>query len=388
MAETQLNSNFKELVEIQPKALAKIARENKPNVFITFSKVVNSLKKSLDDVKNIQGSETEQMTKWQRIARLNEYLSYENNELKSDAFSEKLANGIGYTIDALAFIQCYVFVMEEFLKKGDSLKAMWEVSSELLTEMLKKSTFEDIQNMAEAILSNDKNLAQKGSHNEEDEYMIPGIKPVIDGLNKYVEIIPEPEDIEVIKKALYELLVIKYTEDGLIDIDKTGKIRLLQWLLYQECNIRANYKADIKHNLRWLGLHLPSDLIVKNQVKGGARKPNNSSTSIFFSKDSRIEHLSKNFKLPESIQEDAKKELEKMLDQLGYIKDDMAENIKNFQEVNEIKEEKGLGFKTINRLMYLDTDKEIICQPVPYPSQKKNEKASNHPISDDPQINK
>ena len=192
-----------------------------PNPFQALALLFKALADALETAKAAG-----QPPRWVRIARVREFCKPVAPE--DAAIGGAVATAAGFLVTGIATIQKFTLKAWDILEQADSATALFEVSA----ETLKKIGDPDFYNaMADVI----------GQPHQANSPLAT-VGSVIGEIEKIVNHVPTPEDLQVIGLQIYRMLVIEQlsnvvpsqTTDTHVDIAKTGKLRLVQWSLSKE----------------------------------------------------------------------------------------------------------------------------------------------------------
>ena len=175
---------------------------------------------------SMEDEDSDRAPRWVRISRArvaqgdSDYIG-KGVKLAVNGFSEALSYMAELTLD-----------IREILIQTDAAKALVEVSLDLI----RAATDDNFVNGVRAMVGEQPGDNPLGS-----------VGPVLDDINEYLGYIPEPDDLEALGHELYRLLCVEQlaipknndleVDEGAIgpatashlDIDNSGKARLLQW---------------------------------------------------------------------------------------------------------------------------------------------------------------
>ncbi len=200
-----------------------------PNVFAPIVELMRSIPDSLE-APNAPGG----APRYVRIARLRPFLK--PAKPADEKVAGVMADGVGYFIQGMGYILKYGLKLQDLLIQGDAGKALFETASALVKTVTQEEFLKTIVELNTTMLDNS-SLSLDGLKNT----MAP-VASGIDTVNKYVGFIPEPRDLDMIGQQLYRMLVIEMVaapgtdadltkETTAIDMQKTGKLRLIHWAL-------------------------------------------------------------------------------------------------------------------------------------------------------------
>ncbi len=254
--------------------------------------------------------------------------------------SDGIGSLLGGFINALSFIAERVLDLQEILIQVDAGKALIELSADLAMAV----TSDEFTSGVESLTSVKPPLG--------------GINSLFDQLKKLVAYAPEKEDLDCVSRELFLLLrVVHDDKTRALDINLTGKIRLLQWAYGRSYTVRglgfdeAGSCASTRLGGRWLSMDTPSP----------------TTTAAF--KGETVVDL--DFTGAPDIAE-----LRALLTALGYLEavesDEepvlapLLDPLKQFQETNGLEVTGLVDDPTLNRLHNLDSAKALLCRALPF----------------------
>jgi murein L,D-transpeptidase YcbB/YkuD len=333
------------------------AAEAQDNPFSTIAQLLRLLRESLEGSK--EGKHPGQAPRWVRIARIRTYRG--ETDFISKAVIPAVDKALAFTVLYLAHLTLQA---RDLLYQADAAKAMVETSSQMLQVV---TTEEFTQALAEAI-------DQKGVVNPLRE-----ARSAINAVTAFAGQVPDPADLDLISTELYRLLCLEQlplNEAGLgattethINIEATGKIRLLQMALDKPVRIRglgANKQGEQELSLlggRRLWPAAAADLPSKATSRWGTPPDSEIIYEFDFSK-------------PESAGQDIA-EANGLLEKLGYVEpavtdakvfdDALQRRLRRFQKVNGLKEINGqLDNATLNGLQHLNYESKSLQRAKPF----------------------
>jgi Putative peptidoglycan binding domain len=318
------------------------------NPFKALGLLLKAVNDSVEGIKLVG-----QAPRWVRVVRIREFC---RPEAPQDApIAGVISNAAGLLLTAIAYIQKFTLTAEDLLVQGDSAKALFEVSADMLKEVAKPEFFNSITEVVGSPPQDQTPLAPLGS--------------VIDKVSGIVDKVPEPEDLLVIGAQIYRMLVIEQlasdggppTKDTVshIDIGKTGKMRLIQWGLAKPFAPLELSGKDATHPPQWLGIRRLWDDAAANMPVV--------STGIWGDKNPETVFNCR-FADPNDVYKDIN-EVKSILSDLGYytpaatpgtpFDNDLATRLRQFQHINMLKITGALDNATINQLLNLQYDPDL-----------------------------
>lgn len=217
-----------------------------PNFFAPIAVLMNSIPASLEAQGPSGGA-----PRYVRVARLREFLI--PVAAKDEKLAGMIANGTGYFIQGMAYVMKYTLKLQDLLVQGDAGKALLETALLFAKKVTEPEFLSAIQDLNDALLEGPP-LAL-----EEPMGMV---RTNIGKVEKYIGFIPEPRDLDVIGQQLYKMLVIEWaaapttaadnTPGVVVDMTKTGKLRLMLWALNRPFEPLDTGEADVRY-LKTLG---------------------------------------------------------------------------------------------------------------------------------------
>lgn len=281
--------------------------ETTTNLFDVLAHLLMTTRLSLENPR--EGGE---LPRYVRIARIN---SDDTTPQGAVSFLEKITEtgteGLVLTISKMIELALQA---RKLFGETDSVKALVEVVLQLFKEGSKLSVTPDAAKLF--------NLSADSNNRVFPKY----VENTLTEIEKYIDFIPAPEDLDRIGHELYRMACIVYKKDRTIDLNLTGKVRLLQWSFDVEWGVDdPSYKfKDIgKRNIE---LEPFSRELIYDKV--------------------RIMNV-----YTETVDVT---EVKVRLGQLGYGDNDIKKNYKEFQYFNGLTVTGKLDVYTINRLLNLD----------------------------------
>ena len=212
------------------------AAPDRANPFKAVALLMQGITDSLE-----ASSRTGSARRWVRIVRVREYLQGEDKGL----IAQGVDKGITAFIDGMAYVQRFTLLARDLLRQGDAVKALFEVSADFIDTVADPEFINAITAVVDGpqVSTGDNPLAIIRSGTAE--------------ARKYVDKVPEPEDLDLIGQQLYRMLVVVQlppeandadhaklaAANQHIDLQLTGKLRLLQWGLAHPFTVRDVVKG-------------------------------------------------------------------------------------------------------------------------------------------------
>jgi Putative peptidoglycan binding domain len=295
--------------------------------------------------------------RWVRIVRVRDYLQGDDKGI----IAQGVDKGVTAFIEGISYVQRFTMLAYDLLRQGDAVKALFEVSADFIDKVADPEFINSITSVVDGpqVSTSDNPLAV--------------IKTVTGEARKYVDKVPEPEDLDLIGLQLYRMLVVVQlppeAEDAdhsklkasntHIDLQLTGKLRLLHWGLGHSFTVREVVKGkDI--GVTSLGarrIWKTADVAAQPQhSRGEWRDPSiTNSDDIAFDFD---------FTTDANKSKDLD-EVREILKALGYsagtgpgFDDALSLALQEFQVINLLKQTGELDNATINQLMHLKYDSD------------------------------
>jgi hypothetical protein len=291
------------------------------NIFVALAILLYRFNQSLESSAKEGG-----LPRWVRIARAREYKDATIGKVAFKAVTSGLLPGVAY-------MHRFALQAYDILQQADSLKALGEVTGSVVKEIVSETFVNTLTSAVGA-----------------DPVKVPAeIGKAIDIALKLLNCIPEPDSLNVIGHEIYKMLCIVHNDKG-IDIQNTGKLRLLQWgfgtpvpLFYS--NASGGFEK-VEGDVCYFGIRKGSLESANTALSGTFNNPK--------SKDSLVLYNLKDGEAKDST------ELKSLMKKLGYNSPDMQGCIKGFQKINNLSTDSGdLDDITINRLMNLDMEEEL-----------------------------
>lgn len=312
------------------------------NPFQAVALLLQAVRTSLENSKR-----PDQAPRWVRIDRVRQFADPKGD---TSAIAKGLMTAMGAVVMAISYLQRFTLDATDLLVQGDAAKALLEVS----TDLIKQATSKDFINALELA------VGQDPSPNSP----IPQVGEVLDQILKYVDFVPEPEDLKVIGAQLYGLLAIEQLTTGMVDdttllhvdIAKTGKLRLLHWGFWKPFKVQNLGKGSLAEvDVFVMGARrLAGASAAKLPKLGRGTYGDPGSVEVVYELDFTGDGLGKDIA-----------EANHILDNLGYgtkypasdakaMDTALATRLRVFQKINDIPVTGALDNDTLNRLVHLD----------------------------------
>ena len=346
--------------DAKPAVIADAKTEPQPNTetkaisnpFLTIAMLLESVANSLEGVKN-----TGQPPRWVRIVRVRQF--------SGDTIANGVSAAVGGLATAIAYIHRFTLQARDLLIQGDAAKALFEVSA----KFLETATTDEFYNALQAGIG----VTEPNSSNP-----LKAAGGAIDFVSKIVDKVPSAEDLDVIGKQLYRMLNIEQlpaSETAVanlhVDIDKTGKLRLIQWGLAKEVATFLLLKSITEVNVTRLGTRrIPATGSAPGKsLAKWAPAPAPGETA----KDTAEETV---FEFDFSKNSDDFVDISKLLKGLNYLTDDVSSYtadlktaLETFQTTNGLSKTGLLDNSTINRMLNLDYESKNVKKALPAPAK-------------------
>lgn len=270
-----------------------------------------------------------------RIARINADDIPEEKETSIEKIATAGVEGLNATISNMIEL---ALTAKKLFGKTDSLKALIEVVLALFKEGAKLSFTDE----AAALF---KFPSGRILPTEVDE--------TLDKIEKYLDFIPAPEDLDRIGHELYRMACVVHKNGNGLDVELSGKVRVLQWSFGLGWDVTWDVGKSVKTlSVKHLGkrnldlAHVPTKVDLEfKKVRLFSYAPTDG----------------------DEITD--KTEIDNALDILGYEKSlDFIARIREFQFVNGLAVTGKLDVHTINRLYNLDFASKNLARALPRPS--------------------
>jgi hypothetical protein len=321
------------------------------NPFKAVALLLKSVRTALENPR-----EGKQTPRWVRIGRIR------NFQGETDSISTILIPAVdGFTF-AMFYLGDLTLRAKDLLIQADAATALVEVSAELL----KTITTDEFASSLSAIVGEEKVS-----------------NPLKDGgtyINKAVDIVkrvPTPEDLDVMGAELYALLCIEQLPLGdanidkaerHLDINKSGKLRLLQLALSKPVRVRGLGKSKTgEQNITYLGARRVFQAPAAG-LPGKAKGfwgPNKDSEEVIYEFDFATEQTGKDIE-----------EANNLLESLGFVEpassdkkvfdDKLAQRLRRFQKINGLQITGALDNSTLNRLTHLNFETKTLERAKPF----------------------
>lgn len=289
------------------------------NVFNALAVLLKGLADSLE----ASAAARSPLPRWVRIARGRAY--------KQAMLGGIVATGTKALCTGLESLQDLTYKAEELLIQGDSLVALGEVAINVVKEVSKP----DFQNaLTQGIGIDSSALSALSAMNQP-----------LTTVETYMDKVPTEEDLGAVKSELYRLLCIQFTAEGKLDLNASGKVRLLRWAYLE------NNQLDLA-----LGVRSLTTTSLEQTPKYNYEQATGAGTTT------SVEVISLDF----STNTPDKTAATTKLTALGFGTAATSQDIKDFQAKYgfETAAQSGtLDVRTINALLGLDTKAKTIVKP-------------------------
>lgn len=348
---TDLVSTQGEIVAAQMGSLANSSLESardpsSGNPFEMIAFLLFTVRHSLEDIDSIRAP------RWVRISRARSAQS-EGGFIgeAEETLGNLVKSGINLFAGAVSDMVSLTLALQDFLIQADAAKALTEGSIELMNKAVSKDFQDGVKQLTGIQVPRQFELATN----------------VLQKLEKGLNSIPGPDDLDGIGHELYRLLCIELLPssqtseqaagDEIVSIDKSGKVRLLQWAFGKGLVTQVGSEEVTLSQLGSRRLREAQSGQLPEKSSGYWKEGEHQETIFDFSFDEEG---------PDDIEE-----AHKLLDELGYtaaalgdagnISDDdagfgpvLARKLRRFQVINDLPVTGELDNDTVNRLMNLD----------------------------------
>ena len=342
------------------------------NPFSLIAYVLFKVRHSLEDIE-----EAGRPPRWIRIARARQAQG------SSDYIAQGVRGAINGFAEALSYLVELTLDIQEVLVQTDAAKALVEVSA----DFIKAATDDNFVNGVRAIVGE-----QPGDN------PLSGVGPVLDTIKRYLGYIPDPDDVKVLGHELYRLLCVEQevlpraptsclVDEGVvtasashhISVEKSGKIRLLQWAFNEDLTTfglgdKAKPEEE-KHALKRFGAR-------RLWKTDGAKLPARSAEKFGAGSDAEtiFEFFYDNRETDAATRTLDLLEANTLLEKMGFTEPaaaqktafgaELTRRLRRFQAVNDLPLSGELDNATINRLMHLDFTAKNIRRARPFQAEQ------------------
>lgn len=369
------------------KALSPVVAKASANPFKAIAMVLASVRVSLENPK-----EEGKAPRWIRMVRIREFQG------DSDYISKAVIPVLGGLNTAMWFLMDLTLKAKDMLAQADAAKAMWEVSSEMLTVVAS----DDFSTAIAQVINPDAGKQTSP---------LSGIRDVIGKVDGFVDRIPSPEDLELLGNEFFRLLSVELLPLDATDLnDKTelhlnlnttGKLRLIQMGLGKSMTVRG-LGADKggTQDITYLGsrrLIQGSTPAPKALLKWGSDPKKLDTVYEFTFTGTPATGTEVSTTTPAKKEDGVGADLieaHNLLDKLGYpaettavkntFDEALAKRLRTFQKLNGLVVNGKLDNSTINRLMHFNFETKSIERAVAYNATKLPEgfdNSKNEPVA-------
>lgn len=336
------------------------------NPFSLLAYVLFKVRHSLEDIE-----QAGRPPRWVRIGR--------GAEFKDDTLGSIVGQAVNGMAESLSFMAELTLDLEELLYQTDAAKAMAEV----MLRLIQAATDENFQNGIETLVGAT-TLGELGN-------AMSQINGAATEVEKYLDYIPEPEDVRGLGHELYRMLCIVQhdfprkpsdnsidsTDPGLlgkdhVNMDESGKVRLCAWAYAHGVTAKGLGQDEANEKeLFHFGMRRLFKSATNNELPrfAGMTWTRGEDTAEIYDVDF---DPADNDKKAKDIQE-----LIDLLIQHGYntpamdangdkISDQVRHNLMSFQTINELPVTGEIDNATINRLMNLDFARKNLRRAKPF----------------------
>lgn len=333
----------------------------KNNPFKAIVMLLEKIKTSLEGIQT-----TGQAPRWVRIARIRGFQG--DKDYIAKAVIPAVDKGLIFMVLYLSHL---TLKAKDLLFQTDAAVALMEVSGEMLKTIASDE-------FAEAVAS----IVKTEPQDSTAKNPLIGIVPTLETAEKIVGKVPDPKDLDAIGTALFSLLCVEQLSledndlgektESHLDIEKCGKVRLLQMALCKPMKIRGLVKAKGKsedENKDTVDITFLGGRIVRQSLKD--KLPEKAVGEWSNSQDTPDTIYSFVFTENKDIEE-----ANRLLEAMGYEEPQItdksalvpafAQRLRRFQAINGLQVTGELDNHTINRLMHLDCKTQTLARAKPY----------------------
>ncbi|WP_224241994.1 peptidoglycan-binding domain-containing protein [Hyalangium gracile] len=313
--------------------------------------------------------------RWIRIARAR------NATGPQDYIALGVREAINGFAEALSYMVELTMDIQEILVQTDAAKALVEVTADFIKAATSDNFVKGVQTVVGISVTDAQNP-------------LSGVGGIMDRIKEYLGYIPDPDDVYVLGHELYRLLCIEQEmlprlANGTVDeakipastlhhvnVEKSGKIRLLQWAFNQDLTVyglgdkthpEEEKLAISRYGSRRLwrtdNAKLPARVLETWSGSGGSPE-----TIIEWFFDGReTTEANRTLDIAETFG---------LLEKMGYTEPtvaqktafgaELAKRLRRFQAINELPISGELDNATLNRLMHLDYSAKNILRAKPF----------------------
>lgn len=339
------------------------------NPFQLLAFVLFKVRQSLEEVP------PRRAPRWVRIVRAHE------SQSSIGVIGDAVGTVIGGFMSAMSVVVRLTLELKGLLVQTDAAKALVEVTADLVAAVVSKEFQDGVNALIGKPPASDDPLSSVGE--------------AIEKIKGYLGYIPDPDDIDGIGHELYRLLcvvqwalptkieggkvVVDETKIGErvvdhIDIDQTGKLRLMQWAFKKKWNVRMLGTKDNRgkdsREIQLLGVRrlwqTTSDKLPKRSAQ--VRTQDDMEDTIFdFSFDAPPTDPNATTDL---------QDVHNVLEALGYVdpaitdkntfSDNLSKRLRVFQKINGLPVTGRLDNETLARLMNMDFEHQNLLLAKPF----------------------
>lgn len=173
------------------------------NVFNALAVLLEGLGDSLESAATARSP----LPRWVRISRVRPY--------KAETIGGIVATGTTALCNGIKSMQELAYKAEEILLQGDGLVALSDVALDVVKEV-SNPEFQEALTTGIGISGTSLNA-------------LNALNAPITEVQSWINKVPTEEDLWMVKTQLARLLKVAHTAEGKLDLENTGKIRLLEW---------------------------------------------------------------------------------------------------------------------------------------------------------------
>lgn len=297
----------------------------------------------------------DELPRYVRLARAQQVVNEHDNWLKAPAeWAIAGTGGLNFFVSRLITL---TLDARDLLKGTDAILALTEIALEMIDVTISTEFWTAIGNAFgpnDGSVSIPSDTVIEGFNNS--DFNLPEIK-------QWLEYIPAPEDLDRIGYELYRMSCLVYKDDNTINIEDTGKLRLLQYTFGQNWEVFLQNEYVETTKLGQEEVEAFSDTTIEYQPQEGGQ-----AVELFTPDGDQIS------------------EVTNVLSTLQYDQGaNQAANIRHFQKENDLATEGQLNEETINRFFNLDSENKNLARAKERAEGYEN--AENYPVGYLPLIN-
>lgn len=349
---TALVPRAKTELQVKAEDAMEKAKTGEINAFEAMRLTLNSMRRALDEPER-----SGRLPRWMRVVRVGE----DGLDWSKRPIGTAVAEVAGGFLFAFGVLQELTLKAIDLLTDIDGGKALVEVGAEMIETISSDEVARSFQYSV-------------GLRKPEDEGKkdlvnpLNGVGPVVETVKTVLRYVPGPEDVAGVAYELYKLQVIHHLDkveeldeniQVHVDWENTGKARLMSWALGKPIPVfPGGGLLDLKKvDVTYLGSRM-----LDVQKSKAAKHVKLTCPAKRDDKDITVGVYDITYsKLGE--EKDDWSEIERLLDELGYPKEDLKKRLIKFQKENKLGDDGGntegsLDLYTIHRLMSMQYNKD------------------------------